>query len=162
MKKTILFVCFTFLIFRLLAQTEKPNLHATTFDSYENIIDSFFTLYESKNPTLALDFLFYTNPWLKNSPDKTSLINTNLNATIKILGDYSGKEFIVKKSIGPNFVLCSYMIKYTRQPIRFTFILYKPQNNWMIFNFNYDDKLKLELEESANIYRLPENLPSIK
>lgn len=52
------------------------------------------------------------------------------------------------------------MIKYARQPIRFTFILYKPKEEWMLFNFKYDDKLDEEMEDAANIYRTYENLPT--
>lgn len=129
-------------------------------NSFQPIIDTFFSIYESQNTNKALDYIFSTNSWLNNNQqDKIVILKTNLINTIKVIGKYYGKESITQKSIGSNFILCSFLIKYERQPIRFTFIFYKPSNNWTLLNFKFDDNISKELEEAAVIYRLYENLP---
>ncbi len=71
-----------------------------------------------------------------------------------LVGDYYGYEKITEKSLGESLKLVSYIIKYDRQPIRFTFLFYKPKDVWKIQNFKFDDNLDAEIEESAKINNL--------
>jgi hypothetical protein len=50
------------------------------------------------------------------------------------------------------------MVRYDRQPVRFSILFYKPNNQWGLQNFSYDDNLDEELKESSKAYRLKENL----
>lgn len=56
----------------------------------------------------------------------------------------------MERNIGNNLKLISYMLRYDRQPMRFTFVLYKPKNKWQVQNLNWDVDLDDEIEESAN------------
>ena len=47
-------------------------------------------------------------------------------------------------------LLKSFLVKYERQPVRFTFILYKPNESWQTQNFSYDTGISEEIEEAAN------------
>ncbi|CAL2104426.1 conserved exported protein of unknown function [Tenacibaculum sp. 190130A14a] len=124
--------------------------------STEEITKEFFKTYE-KSPQKAIDYAFGTNKWMDRNQDGIENVKNQLNNLLGLVGDYCGYEKITEKSIGESYKLVSYMIKYDRQPIRFTFIFYKPKNKWQVLNFQYDDKLDDELEESGKVYRLKEN-----
>jgi len=69
-----------------------------------------------------------------------------------LLGKYHGFEKIVRKELGESLVLESYLVKYDRQPLRFTFKFYKPNDKWILFNFQYDEDVDEELSESASVF----------
>ena len=123
----------------------------------EEITTEFFKTYE-KSPQKAVDFVFGTNKWmLDRNKDGIENLKTQLTSFLGLVGDYYGYEKIIEKSVGESYKLVSYMIKYDRQPVRFTFVFYKPKDKWQVQNFQYDDNLDDELEESGKVYRLKEN-----
>ena len=123
----------------------------------EEITDKFFKTYE-KSPLEGVDYIFSTNKWMMDrNKDGVENIKTKLNSFIGLVGDYYGYEKITEKSVGESYRLVSYLVKYDRQPVRFTFVFYKPKDSWQVQNFQYDDGLDDELEESGKVYRLKEN-----
>ncbi len=130
------------------------NLKAQT--SIDKITDEFFEIYE-KAPLKAIDYAFNNNKWIKSNTETIESLKTQFASTLKLLGEFYGYEEITEKTIGKNILLRSYLLKYDLQPIRFTFIFYKPNEDWRVQNFKYDDSILIELEESAKIYWLPEN-----
>lgn len=123
----------------------------------EEITDEFFRKYE-KSPMKAVDYAFETNQWMvERNKDGIDNVKTQLTSSLGLVGDYYGYEKITEKSVGDSFKLVSYMVKYDRQPVRFTFVFYKPKDKWQIQNFQYDDNLDDELEEAGKVYRLKEN-----
>ena len=121
----------------------------------EQVITKFFSTYESKKPMDAVDYIFSTNPWIiERSKDQVESLKNQLSNNISLLGKYSGNELITSRQVGESLVLYSYLIKYERQPLRFTFIFYKPAEKWMIQNFKFDSDIDEELEEAARIYLL--------
>ncbi len=126
----------------------------TTIDE---ITTDFFKTYE-KSPQKAVDYVFGTNKWMMDrNKDGIENIKTQLTSFLGLVGDYYGYEKITEKSVGESYKLVSYMMKYDRQPVRFTFVFYKPKDKWQVQNFQYDDNLDDELEESGKVYRLKEN-----
>jgi len=67
---------------------------------------------------------------------------------LPLVGNYQGYELINEKKTGENLKLLSYMVRFDRQPFRFTFIFYKPDTIWQVQNLKFDDKLDDELEKS--------------
>ena len=123
----------------------------------EEITARFFETYE-KSPQKAVDYAFGTNKWMMDrNKDGIENVKTQLTSFLGLVGDYYGYEKITEKSVGESYRLVSYMLKYDRQPVRFTFIFYKPKDKWQVQNFQYDDSLDDELEESGKVYRLKEN-----
>lgn len=113
----------------------------------EDVTNEFFNLYENKSSDEAVDYVFATNKWLNS--DKTTIdgIKAQLKKGISIIGQYYGYELIEKKDLGGNYVMLSYMLRYDRQPIKFMFILYKPNQKWQIQNLKFDDRLDDDLEK---------------
>lgn len=123
----------------------------------EEITNEFFETFE-KSPLKAVDYIFGTNKWMvERNKDGIENVKTQLTSFLGLVGDCYGYEKITEKSVGESFKLVSYIIKYDRQPIRFTFIFYKPKDTWKVQNFKFDDNLDDELEESGKVYRLKEN-----
>ena len=111
------------------------------------ITNEFFKVYE-KNPQKAVDYIFSTNNWMSKEKNyDVENVKSQLSNFIGLVGNYYGFEKITEKSLGESLKLVSYIIKYDRQPIRFTFLFYKPKDVWKIQNFKFDDNLDAEIEE---------------
>jgi len=123
----------------------------------QKIIDEFFTLYKNKGVDTSLDYLFGTNKWMSNSKDQVEGVKSKLNGTLKLVGDYYGYDLITKKTVGDHYSLYTFMVRYDRQPLRFSMLFYKPNDQWRLMNFSYDDGLDEDLQEAAKAYRLKEN-----
>jgi hypothetical protein len=122
----------------------------------ENITKEFFKQYEV-DPTAAYINVFKGNKWMTDKKSALETTKIKLADLIGQLGKYEGYEFITEKKAGDSFVFKSFLVKYERQPLRFTFLLYKPNKDWQIQNFSFDDGMDVELEEAAKFNRLKEN-----
>lgn len=121
-------------------------------DPCKKIINHFFVMYKNDR-NHAIESLLSTNKWI--TKQSISGINNQIDSSIiDQIGKFQGYEFIVKRSISECMVLYSYIVKYDRQPIRFTFIFYKPREEWIIFKFQFDVELDEELIKSSDIYFL--------
>ena len=112
-------------------------------------IDKFFKTYEKDGTSKAIINIFKTNPLV----DSTSLrgLIAKIDTTRGLVGLYIGKELIVQRKASNSLVLYSYLVKHQNQPVRFTFMFYKPKNEWVIYRLYFDDQVDNELEESAKI-----------
>lgn len=129
-------------------------------DTPQDIVDTFFETYQQEDIGQAIDYIFSTNPWMSKSEDVVTTLKHQITGQLSedMVGKYHGHEVITTKTIGDTVTYVTYMVKYDRQPIRFTFIFYKPDGEWRVYKFSYKDGLDDELEESGKVYRLPENL----
>ncbi len=124
--------------------------------SNEKITEAFFKTYK-ESPTRAYGNLFENNKWMKDKKSDIETVKIKLADFVSGLGEYYGYEAITEKSVGESYILKSFLIKYERQPLRFTFLLYKPSDSWQIQNFAYDTNINDEIEEAAKAYRLKSN-----
>lgn len=125
--------------------------------SIEEITSHFFKTYEAE-PQKAIDYIFGTNSWMvERNKDGIDNVKSQLRNLLGLVGKYYGHEKITEKSIGESYKLISYLVKYDRQPVRFTFVFYKPNKKWQAQSFQFDDNLDDEIEESGKVYRLKEN-----
>jgi hypothetical protein len=116
-------------------------------------IDKFFKTYEKDGTSRAIINIFKTNTLV----DSTSLrgLIAKIDTTRGLIGMYIGKELIVQRKASNSLVLYSYLVKHEKQPVRFTFMFYKPKNDWVIYRLYFDDQVDNELEESAKINGKP-------
>ena len=120
----------------------------------EALIDQFFETYLAQGSSAALDEFYSTNEWMTRSQDAVDNLKSQFVNLTSLVGEYHGRDLIVKKQLVDSFVLISYLVKYDRQPMRFTFEFYKPQDTWRAYSFAYDDNFDDELEEAAKINNL--------
>ena len=119
------------------------------------LIEKFFKEFEQQGSSVALENLYATNKWVSNTKDVITQLKSKMKTELEnpeYIGEYYGYDQILMKSLNPHLKLYSYMVRFHRQPIRFSFIFYKPNDEWMIYSFKYDGTLSEELEEAAKIY----------
>lgn len=124
----------------------------------KEIISKFFTKYEENGASNALDYLYANNNWMKRAKDDVANVKQRLEGLNEAyVGKFHGYELIVEKKLSDSFILMSYLVKFDRQPIRFTFQFYKPNNEWRTQSFKFDGNIDDEIEESAKVYFLDLN-----
>ena len=119
------------------------------FQSAAGIIDGFFKKYKTSADS-AVDYLFGTNKYFSN-PAGIAQLKAKLDSMRMSLGAYAGHELIVQKTASPSLILYSYLVKHDVQPVRFTFIFYRPHSDWVFYRFLFDDQMDLEMEDAAKI-----------
>jgi hypothetical protein len=112
-------------------------------------IETFFKKYKTSADS-AIDYIFGTNKFFATNT-QIALLKNKLDSLQFSIGKYEGRELIAQKSSSPSLVLYSFLVKHQNQPIRFTFIMYRAQNEWALYRFNYDDQMDIELFEAAKI-----------
>jgi len=144
MKKTFILIICSVLSYTTYSQTAGP----------EELINTFFQEY-TKNPSKAVEEIYATNPWTTRIKDGVeSMKNQVSKYSVDFVGKYYGYELIAKKQFSESFILYSYMVKYDRQPMRFIFKLYKPNDKWTLYSFAIDANLDDEIEQAAKLYYL--------
>lgn len=124
-------------------------------DSPEIIIKAFFDTYEKDGGKKALDDLYATNPWTVRVQDAINDVKTKFSRFDKdLVGEYYGYEKLVSKKLGESYALYTYFMKFDRQFLRVTFKFYKPNNEWRLASFKFDDEFDNEIEEAAKLYYL--------
>ncbi|WKK67517.1 hypothetical protein [Lutimonas zeaxanthinifaciens] len=136
------------LIMLILLSSNSLKAQTTT----DEIIDEYFKLYE-KSPEEAFDFLSKDIKVIRGQETTENLKKQILFAANQS-GVYYGYEKIIEKSLGNSLKLLSFLIKYEKEVVRLTTILYKPADKWKVIEYHFDVSLLKELKESANLNSL--------
>jgi hypothetical protein len=115
-----------------------------------SLVDSFFKKYKEDGTAAAIDYVFGTNKLFDNNAG-IGVLKIKLDSLRHTIGLYTGKDLIVQKNAGNGLYLYSFLVKHENSPLRFTFIFYKPKNDWVLYRFKYDDQLDIELIDAAKI-----------
>ena len=117
------------------------------------IVQLFFEDYQKLGASEALDKLYFTNDWMDRAAEAIEYVKTQIEELNEdFVGKYYGYELMVEKKLAKCYILQSYLVKYDRQPIRFTFQFYKPNDKWMIYSFQFDGNITTEIEEAAKLH----------
>ena len=136
----------------LILMSISGNIFAQSSPKY--LLDNFFTTYK-KNPGKAVRELYATNKWTERAKDDIEKVISTVNGfTEDYMGKYYGYEIITTKKFSESFELYCYIIKYDRQPLRFIFKFYKPNDKWVLLSYSLDDNLDDEIQEAAKLYYL--------
>jgi hypothetical protein len=129
------------------------SIHSYSQSSPDEIVETFFKAYQEQGSTEALNELYKSNKWIDiNGAAMMNLKEKMETLTIDFVGEFNGYELIVEKKLADSFILRSYLVKFERQPIRFTFQFYRPDKTWKIQNFSYDGDIDEEIAEAAKLY----------
>jgi len=126
--------------------------HTIAQNNPSNLVKTFFEDYQKNGPSVALDNLYSTNKWMSRSADAIVNLKSQLEGLNEdYVGKFYGYELMVEKKIAESYILQSYMVKFDRQPIRYTFQFYKPNDKWLIYSFKFDGSIDNEIEEAAKL-----------
>lgn len=117
----------------------------------EEIVDKFFYLYQNIGTDSAINYVFSTNKWMEVNESLINDVKLNLKRATTVLGPYYGYEIINKKYAGKSFVVIDCMLRYDKLPIKFSFVLYRPDKIWQIHNVNFTDKFEKDFEAAPNV-----------
>lgn len=137
MKKILLSTCLALLFINSYAQI--PTDH----------IERFFKMHKELGFDQAIDTLFITNKWFADVKGAQDNVKSQLSTLESRLGDYYGYESLTAQRVGTCYEYYTYIMKFERQPLRVHFSFYKAKDKWTLQNFKYEDKIAVELEESA-------------
>ncbi|MBS1501839.1 MAG: hypothetical protein JST32_07240 [Bacteroidetes bacterium] len=135
------------------------NLRAQTKSEAEtkgpvSYITTFFNIYKTQSPDKAFDYLS-TKSNLAIWGDKWAYFKSKLDSVYSALGDFTGYELIGEKKVTNSLVAYSYIAKHKNYPVRFTFVFYKPNDQWLVHNIEFDtDDVIDELKQSLRIYMI--------
>jgi len=118
-----------------------------------NITDRFFAIFEN-DPLQAIDYAFATNPYLESEKLAIETLKNKYKKAISETGAYLGFEKIAEKAIADRYKVCSFLLRYEKMPIRFTFIMYRAKETWCVNQLYYDSSMQVELEASIKQDRL--------
>ncbi len=143
MKKTLLIL--------LLLTSVTTLSEAQTKDNGQELIDTFFDLYKNKGYDVALKYTLTTNKWIQPAGGEMDNLIIKLEKEVKTMGEYLGYEELKSKTLGSRLRYVSYLVYYQRDPVRFTFALYKNNTMWEISDFKYDFDFDKEVEEAMKL-----------
>lgn len=132
------------------AKSETKQATGGAVKGAQSYIDGFFKRYKA-SPDSAIDYIFGTNKLFARNTSQISVLKMKIDSLQLSLGKYTGKELISERSASPSLVIYSYLVKHENQPVRFTFIFYKAQNDWALYRFNFDDSMDQEMFEAVKI-----------
>ncbi len=135
-----LFAAFVGLFFISITHASEP---------YERLPEKFIELLRQSKQDEAFDSMFSTNKWISPESDQVKALRSKLSQDIKLVGEYKYFELLSEQKVGERWSRVTYAIGFERQPIIFTFDLYKPDDNWIISSFTYNMKLSLMLEKPS-------------
>jgi hypothetical protein len=116
---------------------------------YYQRIDQFFSLLQAGKSKEAVEFIYGDTPWMSKSSDAVQQVLNQMASLNTLVGQFKNHDLLQEKVVAGRFAYLSYLASYDRQPIRFTFEFYRPENTWMIFSFAFDDNLDDDVETAA-------------
>ncbi|MBC3759043.1 hypothetical protein H7U19_11540 [Hyunsoonleella sp. SJ7] len=129
------------------------SISSTSQNSPNDISEQFFRDFTEKGVSEAIDNLYRTNKWMGRAGDAIIQLKSQMEGLNEdYVGKYYGKELLFEKRLTDSYVLLSYLVKYERQPLRFTFQFYKPNDKWVVYSFKFDGGISEEIEEAAKLY----------
>ena len=133
-----------------LAQVKEDQAQVKEDDGQE-LIDTFFEMYKNRGYEVALKYSWSTNKWIPATPDAMDNIAMRLGKQVANMGQFIDYEQLKSRRVGSRYRIVSYLVYYQRDPMRFTFELYKNNDGWEFTDVEFDMMFDEELEESMKL-----------
>lgn len=120
-------------------------------DNGQAVLSRFFQIYESEGHAAAIRFGFSTNKWMGSNTQAMEDLIVKLDQNVALLGEYIGYEEIASRMVGSRFRAVTCFVYYDRQPLRFSFQLYRNAQGGALWNFRFDSDYDDEVEEGMKL-----------
>jgi len=117
----------------------KPNPTAPAAELAAPIDKFFKSLKAGDYPTAYEGFLAGTR--LGAQKEKMSVFISKTQEAFGIYGKLNDYEVYDNYSVGSNVVVLTYLTRHDLQPLRWRFIFYRPDKQWVLINMGFDDVL---------------------
>ena len=116
----------------------------------DDVISNFFLKVSQNKTDSALLSLFLSNTYM----DKNQAISKaiSISDTLQGFGKYNGYEILTKMHTGSSLILYTCLVKYEVNPVRFDILLYKPNKNWIFYNFQYDTSMEDDFKNISKFF----------
>jgi hypothetical protein len=118
-------------------------------NEYKKNIKEFFSMINDEKFDDAVDYMYSSNPWIKSKTDELAKVKSSINGLKNLVGKYIGNDFLTEETLSSRLVRTEYIVYFQRQPFRFYFVFYKPEDEWMTYEFGYHDSVGDWLEEKT-------------
>lgn len=103
-------------------------------------VDKFFkTLKAGDYPAAYEGFLAGTR--LGAQKEKMSVFISKTQEAFGIYGKLNDYEVFDNYGVGSNVIVLTYLTRHDMQPLRWRFIFYRPDKQWVLINMGFDDVL---------------------
>lgn len=116
---------------------------------YQAEVDQFFRLYAAGKQAEALESIYAASPWIDTSSDAVQNLRNQLLGAQRLVGAYHGNVEIGKTEVAGRFVHLTYLALHDRQPLRMEFQFYRPEAEWRIHSFSFDDAFDDDVEKAT-------------
>ena len=157
MTKLVFNAGITFIVIAVILTPQ--NLSAQANDQpYMNDIDSFFALLAENKGDEAILALYKDSPYASAMSDAINNVAIQLAGMKRTYGDYHAHEVLVHEIVLERYAYLMFFVSFDRQPFKFEFHYYKPDETWQFQNFRFSDEIDDDIVEAAK-YRLLRNFP---
>ncbi len=133
------------LIVTIISSTLALSAQSSTNTETQKIVDEFFKVYKKKGHKEAVSELLATNKWISEA--SAFEVSTKLAEVVDQIGEFQGHEKIKESKYGNSMIHYTYLVKYDRQPLRFLFRFYRPDDKWQTQGFEYEVEFSDDLDE---------------
>jgi len=124
-------------LFLLLFLSLLPSAYPAPSGDYLQDISGFFATVKKGQPKEAAEQLLSSNPEAASRVENKLSIENGLERMKDTLGELKDFNIIKEKKIGERIVYVLAFALYEKQPVRFEFIFYKPNDQWLFLNVNF-------------------------
>jgi len=93
-----------------------------------DLIEKFFQTYAKGEQGKALDDLYAGMKWKDRIADDVAKLKGQFLSLSDMLGAYHGHQEIGRKDIAQALMIVDHVVMFDRQPVRFRFTFYRPEN----------------------------------
>jgi hypothetical protein len=124
------------LISVLLLALYQPSMADTPSEKSE----SFFQSIIKGDVTQAYDQLFIGSSIPKDKPQAVTLLKQQTKTGLPFYGEIINYELVSKEEFGKSLTRLVYILKSEKHPTIWELYFYKPKNNWVLSNIQFNDQ----------------------
>jgi hypothetical protein len=106
-------------------------------NNYHQKIDRFFQMMKAGKSVDAVKFIYSDNQWMSKSSDSVQQVIDRMASLDKLVGQFKNYELLQEKVVGNRY---AYVFEY-----------YRPEDEWRVFSFSFDDKLDDDIDAAAKM-----------